>query len=153
VREGDVRRYATMDDFRRLPAGPSRSRSSTRPAGHLRAERHASDSRHSGMIYSLQTVTDKIYMGNVVSGPTLRRRHYRHDLISFSGVRAAIDATPCPPSRGDQLQFPAALVLPDLTPSSSTATCAAAGRAHPCLLMGLCPGPSRRPWSALPRRW
>src|ERR1700734_4500183 len=40
VREGDVRRDATMND-----------------------------SRHLDMIYALQTVTDKIYMGNVVSGP------------------------------------------------------------------------------------
>ena len=27
------------------------------------------DSRHLDMIYALQTLTDKIYMGNVVSGP------------------------------------------------------------------------------------
>ena len=34
----------------------------------LRAQRHPLDSRHLDMTYALQTLTDKIYMGNVVSG-------------------------------------------------------------------------------------
>ena len=70
VREGDVRRDATMDDFRRLcmlaQAFPELD-----SAGGVICEPNDAplDSRHLDMIYALQTLTDKIYMGNVVSGP------------------------------------------------------------------------------------
>src|SRR6266571_696871 len=63
IRQGEVRRDATLDDF-----------------------------RHLDMIYALQTVTDKIYMGNVVSGPNAA------DTIAMSeilfGGREKIEQTP-----------------------------------------------------------
>ena len=50
------------------------------------------DSRHLDMIYALQTLTDKIYMGNVVSGGNAA------DTIAMTsmlfGGRAAIEQTP-----------------------------------------------------------
>ena len=70
VREGDVRRDATLDDFRRLSCWPSPSRELDSAGGVICEPNDAPlDSRHLDMIYALQTVTDKIYMGNVVSGP------------------------------------------------------------------------------------
>src|SRR6266540_397242 len=63
VRQGEVRRDATMDD-----------------------------SRHLDMTYALQTLTDKIYMGNVVSGGNARDT-IRMSEILFGG-REAIEQTP-----------------------------------------------------------
>ena len=70
VREGDVRRDATLDDFRRLSM-LAQSFPELDSAGGVICEPNDAplDSRHLDMIYALQTVTDKIYMGNVVSGP------------------------------------------------------------------------------------
>ena len=70
VREGEVRRDAAMDDFRRL-AKLAQSFPELDSAGGVICEPNDAplDSRHLDMIYALQTVTDKIYMGNVVSGP------------------------------------------------------------------------------------
>lgn len=73
VREGDVRRDATMDDFERFtklaqvfPALDS--------AGGVICEPNDTplDSRHLDMTYALATLTDKPFMGNVVSGPNAR---------------------------------------------------------------------------------
>ena len=70
VREGDVRRDATMDDFTRFtklaqvfPVMDS--------AGGVVCEPNDTplDSRHLDMTYALATLTDKPFMGNVVSGP------------------------------------------------------------------------------------
>ena len=70
VREGDVRRDATMEDFRRLSM-LAQTFPELDTAGGVICEPNDTplDSRHLDMIYALQTVTDKIYMGNVVSGP------------------------------------------------------------------------------------
>jgi trimethylamine--corrinoid protein Co-methyltransferase len=70
VREGEVRREATLDDFRRLSM-LAQSFPELDSAGGVICEPNDAplDSRHLDMIYALQTVTDKIYMGNVVSGP------------------------------------------------------------------------------------
>ena len=70
VREGDVRRDATMEDFRRCSM-LAQSFPQLDTAGGVICEPNDTplDSRHLDMIYALQTVTDKIYMGNVVSGP------------------------------------------------------------------------------------
>jgi trimethylamine--corrinoid protein Co-methyltransferase len=73
VREGDVRRDATMADFQNF----------TKLAQHFAALDSAGgvicepndtplDSRHLDMTYALQTLTDKVYMGNVVSGGNAR---------------------------------------------------------------------------------
>jgi trimethylamine--corrinoid protein Co-methyltransferase len=69
VREGDVRREATMDDFRRFTS-LAQSFSVLDSAGGVICEPNDTplDSRHLDMTYALQTLTDKIYMGNVVSG-------------------------------------------------------------------------------------
>ena len=93
VREGDVRRDATLDDFRRL-AMLSQAYPELDSAGGVICEPNDAplDSRHLDMIYALQTVTDKIYMGNVVSGPnavdTIRMTRYRF------GGRDAIERVP-----------------------------------------------------------
>ena len=69
LREGDVRRDATMDDFRNF-AKLSQSYAVMDSAGGVVCEPNDTplDSRHLDMTYALQTLTDKIYMGNVVSG-------------------------------------------------------------------------------------
>jgi trimethylamine---corrinoid protein Co-methyltransferase len=70
VREGAVRREATLQDFRQL-ASLSQAFDELDSAGGVICEPNDAplDSRHLDMIYALQTLTDKIYMGNVVSGP------------------------------------------------------------------------------------
>ena len=69
VREGEVRRDATMDDFRNFTR-LSQSFSVLDSAGGIICEPENTplDSRHLDMTFALQTLTDKIYMGNVVSG-------------------------------------------------------------------------------------
>src|SRR5579859_4044250 len=69
VREGSVRRDATLDDFRRL-ASLSQAFGELDSAGGVICEPNDAplDSRHLDMIYALATLTDKFYMGNVVSG-------------------------------------------------------------------------------------
>ncbi|KQT90709.1 trimethylamine methyltransferase [Marmoricola sp. Leaf446] len=73
VRQGDVRRDATMEDFRNFtklaqvfPVLDS--------AGGVICEPNDTplDSRHLDMTYALATLTDKPFMGNVVSGPNAR---------------------------------------------------------------------------------
>jgi trimethylamine---corrinoid protein Co-methyltransferase len=93
VRDGEVRRDATLDDFRRL-CMLSQSFRELDSAGGVICEPNDAplDSRHLDMIFALQTLTDKIYMGNVVSGPNAA------DTIAMSeilfGGRAAIEAVP-----------------------------------------------------------
>ncbi len=69
VRQGDVRRDATMDDFRNFTR-LAQSFPVLDSAGGVICEPNDTplDSRHLDMTYALQTLTDKIYMGNVVSG-------------------------------------------------------------------------------------
>ena len=111
VREGEVRRDATMDDFRnftKLAQGFDVLDS----AGGVICEPNDTplDSRHLDMTYALMTLTDKIYMGNVVSGPNAA------DTIALSrdpvrrarGHRADADQ-----HLAHQLQLPAALGRPD----------------------------------------
>ena len=50
------------------------------------------DSRHLDMVFALQTLTDKIYMGNVVSGPNAADTLEMAEIL-FGG-RAAIEAAP-----------------------------------------------------------
>ena len=111
VREGDVRRDATMDDFRRL-CMLSQSFPELDSAGGVICEPNDAplDSRHLDMIYALQTVTDKIYMGNVVSGPNAADTIAMTEIL-FGG-RAAIEQTPGH-DLADQLQLAAALGRPD----------------------------------------
>jgi trimethylamine--corrinoid protein Co-methyltransferase len=93
VRDGDVRRDATMDDFRRL-CMLSQSFSQLDSAGGVICEPNDTplDSRHLDMVFALQTLTDKIYMGNVVSGPNAADTIAMTEIL-FGG-RAAIEAAP-----------------------------------------------------------
>jgi trimethylamine--corrinoid protein Co-methyltransferase len=94
VREGEVRRDATMDDFRNFTR-LAQSFSALDSAGGVICEPNDAplDSRHLDMIYALQTLTDKIYMGNVVSGQNARDT-LRMSEILFGG-RDSIERTPC----------------------------------------------------------
>lgn len=99
VREGDVRRDATFDDYQNF-VKLAQSYSVLDSAGGVVCEPNDTplDSRHLDMIYALQTLTDKIYMGNVVSGVNAA------DTIAMSSIlfgngdrdagRASIEQTP-----------------------------------------------------------
>src|SRR5919109_3779350 len=93
VREGDVRRDATLSDFRRL-AMLAQSSAELDSAGGVICEPNDAplDSRHLDMTFALQTLTDKIYMGNVVSGVNAA------DTIKMTGIlfggRESIEWTP-----------------------------------------------------------
>ena len=93
VRQGDVRRDATMDDFRSFTK-LAQSFPVLDSAGGVICEPNDTplDSRHLDMTYALQTLTDKVYMGNVVSGVNAA------DTIAMSsilfGSREAIEETP-----------------------------------------------------------
>jgi trimethylamine---corrinoid protein Co-methyltransferase len=98
IREGEVRRDATLEDFRKL-AMLSQSFAELDSAGGVICEPNDAplDSRHLDMIYALQTLTDKIYMGNVVSGPNAADTIKMTEIL-FGGPdgkgRASIEATP-----------------------------------------------------------
>jgi trimethylamine--corrinoid protein Co-methyltransferase len=93
VRQGDVRRDATMEDFRSFTK-LAQSFSVLDSAGGVICEPNDTplDSRHLDMTYALQTLTDKVYMGNVVSGVNAA------DTIAMTsilfGSREAIEQTP-----------------------------------------------------------
>jgi trimethylamine--corrinoid protein Co-methyltransferase len=93
VREGEVRRDATMEDFRRFTR-LAQSFPVLDSAGGVICEPNdvPLDSRHLDMVYALQTLTDKVYMGNVVSGTNAA------DTIAMTsilfGSREAIEETP-----------------------------------------------------------
>ena len=93
VREGGVRRDATMADFRQF-AQLAQGFDALDSAGGVVCEPVDAplDSRHLDMTYALQTLTDKIYMGNVVSGGNARDTIAMTEIL-FGG-REAIEATP-----------------------------------------------------------
>ncbi|HVH93939.1 MAG TPA: trimethylamine methyltransferase family protein [Nocardioidaceae bacterium] len=93
VREGDVRRDATMDDFERFTK-LAQAFPVLDSAGGVVCEPNDTplDSRHLDMTYALQTLTDKIYMGNVVSGVNARDTIAMGEIL-FGG-REAIEQTP-----------------------------------------------------------
>jgi Trimethylamine:corrinoid methyltransferase len=93
VREGDVRRDATLDDYHRF-CKLSQVFPELDSAGGVVVEPNDAplDSRHLDMTFALQTLTDKIYMGNVVSGQNAR------DTIEMTSIlfggRENIERTP-----------------------------------------------------------
>jgi len=93
VREGDVRRDATLEDFRRF-ASLAQAFPELDSAGGVICEPNDAplDSRHLDMLYALMTHTDKIYMGNVVSGVNARDTIAMGEIL-FGG-REAIERTP-----------------------------------------------------------
>ncbi|MHB1738042.1 MAG: trimethylamine methyltransferase family protein [Actinomycetes bacterium] len=93
VRAGEVRRDATMEDFRRFGM-LAQSFPELDSAGGVICEPSdaALDSRHLDMLYALITLTDKIYMGNVVSGSNARDTLAMTEIV-FGG-RTEIEGTP-----------------------------------------------------------
>jgi trimethylamine---corrinoid protein Co-methyltransferase len=93
VREGDVRRDAHLADFHSF-AKLAQSFDAIDSAGGVVCEPEDAplDSRHLDMTYALQTLTDKIYMGNVVSGANARDTLAMTEIL-FGG-REAIESTP-----------------------------------------------------------
>ncbi|MGB7818052.1 MAG: trimethylamine methyltransferase family protein [Ornithinibacter sp.] len=93
VRDGEIRRDGTMEDHRNF-ARLSQSFSVLDSAGGVVCEPNDAplDSRHLDMTFALMTLTDKVFMGNVVSGTNAR------DVIAMTeilfGGRAAIEDTP-----------------------------------------------------------
>lgn len=93
VRSGDSRRDGTLDDFVNF-ARLSQSFGALDSAGGVVCEPNDMplDSRHLDMVLALMTQTDKIFMGNVISGENAR------DTIAMSeilfGGREAIERTP-----------------------------------------------------------
>jgi len=93
VRRGGARRDATLADFRNFTM-LAQSFPELDSAGGVICEPNDAplDSRHLDMVYALATLTDKIYMGNVVSGPNAA------DTIAMTSIvfggREVIEETP-----------------------------------------------------------
>ena len=88
VREGDVRRDAKMADFENLVKLSQVFDELDSPGGTIcEPEDRPLDSRHLDMVYALQTLTDKPYMGSVTSGPE-RGRHDPHGRDPVRRARA-----------------------------------------------------------------
>ena len=98
VRQGSVRRDATLEDYHKL-CKLSQAFPQLDSAGGVICEPNDAplDSRHLDMVHALATLTDKIYMGNVVSGQ--RRRHHRDDRdpVRRRGGRRAVRRSSGPP--------------------------------------------------------
>jgi trimethylamine---corrinoid protein Co-methyltransferase len=93
IREGDVRRDAKMADFENLVRLAQSFDELDSPGGTIcEPEDRPLDSRHLDMVYALQTLSDKPYMGSVTSAGNAA------DTIAMSeilfGSRAAIEQTP-----------------------------------------------------------
>jgi trimethylamine--corrinoid protein Co-methyltransferase len=93
VREGAVRRDASMADFKNF-ARLAQSFGALDSAGGVVCEPNdvPLDSRHLDMVYALQTLTDKIYMGNVVSGVNAADTIAMTEILF--GSRESIEQTP-----------------------------------------------------------
>jgi trimethylamine---corrinoid protein Co-methyltransferase len=73
VREGDVRRDATMADFENFVKLSQSFDQLDSPGGTIvEPNDRPLDSRHLDMVYALQTLSDKPYMGSVISGENAR---------------------------------------------------------------------------------
>jgi trimethylamine---corrinoid protein Co-methyltransferase len=93
IREGDVRREATMNDFENLVKLSHAFPELDSPGGTIcEPNDRPLDSRHLDMVYALQTLSDKPYMGSVTSGPNAADT-IRMGEILFGG-REAIERAP-----------------------------------------------------------
>src|SRR5437588_6481490 len=93
VREGDVRREATMDDFERLVKLSHAFPQIDTPGGVIcEPGDRPLDSRHLDMTFALQTLSDKAYFGSVTSAENARDS-IRMTEILF-GSREAIEKVP-----------------------------------------------------------
>ena len=93
VRQGEVRRDASMADYENF-LKLAQSFPVLDSAGGVVCEPNDTplDSRHLDMLFALQTMTDKVYMGNVVSGENARDTIAMGEIL-FGG-REAIEKTP-----------------------------------------------------------
>ena len=93
VREGIERRNASMNDFENLVKLSHAFPQLDTPGGTIcEPEDRPLDSRHLDMVYALMTLTDKIFMGSVTSGPNAA------DTIAMAEIvfgRESIEETPC----------------------------------------------------------
>src|SRR5436305_775041 len=93
IREGDVRRDAKMADFENLVRLAQAFPELDSPGGTIcEPEDRPLDSRHLDMVFALQTLSDKPYMGSVTSGPNAADT-IRMGEILFGG-RAEIERAP-----------------------------------------------------------
>jgi trimethylamine---corrinoid protein Co-methyltransferase len=93
VRVGDERRDATMDDFENLVRLSQAFPELDSPGGTIcEPNDRPLDSRHLDMVYALQTLSDKPYMGSVTSGPNAADTIAMTEIL-FGG-REAIERTP-----------------------------------------------------------
>jgi trimethylamine--corrinoid protein Co-methyltransferase len=93
VRLGDERRDATMDDFENLVRLAQSFPQLDSPGGTIcEPNDRPLDSRHLDMVFALQTLSDKPYMGSVTSGPNAADT-VRMTEILFGG-RETIETTP-----------------------------------------------------------
>src|SRR5215216_878164 len=93
VREGEVRRDATMADFQNFVKLSQSFPQLDSPGGTIvEPNDRPLDSRHLDMVYALQTLSDKPYMGSVTSGPNAADTIAMGEIL-FGG-REAIEATP-----------------------------------------------------------
>ena len=87
VREGDVRRDATMADFENFVKLSQSFPELDSPGGTIVEPNDAPlDSRHLDMVYALQTLSDKPYMGSVISGPNALDTIEMGEIV-FGGAR------------------------------------------------------------------
>jgi trimethylamine---corrinoid protein Co-methyltransferase len=100
TREGEVRRDATMEDFRNFTK-LAQTFDALDSAGGVINEPNDTplDSRHLDMVYALATLTDKLFMGNVVSGVNARDTIEMASILFGAGQgrehgRASIEETP-----------------------------------------------------------
>ena len=94
VRDGSVRRDATLEDFKNFTKLAQIFPEMDSAGGVICEPNDASlDTRHIDMTYALQTLTDKIYMGNVVSGRNAKDVLKMTEIV-FGG-RENIEKTPC----------------------------------------------------------
>jgi trimethylamine--corrinoid protein Co-methyltransferase len=93
VREGDTRRDATMNDFENFVKLSQSFPQLDSPGGTIVEPNDTPlDSRHLDMVYALQTLSDKPYMGSVTSGPNAADTIAMGEIL-FGG-REAIEETP-----------------------------------------------------------
>ncbi|MDX6486394.1 MAG: trimethylamine---corrinoid protein Co-methyltransferase [Gaiellaceae bacterium] len=93
VREGDVRREATMDDFERLVKLSHAFPQIDTPGGVIcEPGDRPLDSRHLDMTFALQTLSDKPYFGSVTSAENARDSIRMTEILH--GGREAIEHTP-----------------------------------------------------------
>ena len=129
IREGDVRRDAKMADFENLVRLAQTFPELDSPGGTIcEPEDRPLDSRHLDMVFALQTLSDKPYMGSVTSGPNAADTIAMGEILY--GGREAIERAPVSISP-DQRQLPAALRRPHARRDVRVLQGQPGGRDHP----------------------